>query len=191
MMPVSFIAGTAVVLDDAGLDTGQILPPRFRAQPRGALFQDRRTADPGFPLRPAGNPPILLAGPDFGCGAAQEEAVLALLGGGIRCVITIGFGGIFCDMAAQWGLLTVVLVPDTFASLRKDALTGAEIAVDLERERIGCGGLSYRFRMDRFRWRTLLAGMDERELTRDSAIADAIDRWEGADARRRPWATPT
>ena len=191
MTPVSFIAGRATVLALAHVDTDRILPARFLLQPGGdALFRDLRAADPACPLRPAGNPPILLAGPNFGCGAAREAAARALLVSGIRCIIAPGFGGFFPDMAARIGLLTIALPPDLFTALLDGVRRDPEVSVDLERERIRCAGFEYPFQLDRFMRDCLLAGLDELTITRDSAIADAIDRFEGADARRRPWATP-
>ena len=39
--------------------------------------------------------PILLAGPNFGCGSSREHAVWALQGMGIACVVATSFGDIF------------------------------------------------------------------------------------------------
>jgi 3-isopropylmalate dehydratase small subunit len=196
MTPVDFIVGPGVVLDRSGIDTDQILPVRFAWLSRGhdlgaALFHDLRAADQAFPLRPGGNPPILLAGANFGCGAWRDAAVHALLDAGIHCVIAPGFGGGFSGMAAHNGLLAVVLPPEAFTILRTDCRSGAEVTVDLERQRISCGDLAYHFSIDRFRKRCLLEGLDELDLTRCSEIADAIDRFEGADLRHHPWATPS
>ena len=53
--------------------------------------------------------PILIAGPNFGCGSSRESAVWALLGRGIRCVIAESFGDIFFSNCFQNGVLAVRL----------------------------------------------------------------------------------
>jgi 3-isopropylmalate/(R)-2-methylmalate dehydratase small subunit len=191
MIPVSFIAGRAVVLDLPDIDTDQILPRHHPDLPGGdALFHGLRAASPTSPFRSAGNPPFLLAGPNFGCGASREDAVLALLTSGIRCVIAPSFGGTFAANARWNGLATVTLPQEAYSVLLPDARTGAELSVDLERERIRWGDVGYHFRDDRFSRRCLLDGLDALSMTLDSATADAIDRFEGRNARLRPWATP-
>jgi 3-isopropylmalate/(R)-2-methylmalate dehydratase small subunit len=191
MTPISFIAGPATMLDLPDIDTGQILPWRVADPPDAdALFHDLRAADPAFPLRPSGNPPFLLAGRNFGCGASREDAILALLASGIRCIIAPSFGGIFAASARWNGLLTVTLPEEMLSRLMADTRAGAEVSVDLERSRVRCADLVYPFDYDPFARRCLLEGVDALAITLDSATADAIDRFEGRDARRRLWATP-
>jgi 3-isopropylmalate/(R)-2-methylmalate dehydratase small subunit len=196
MTRIDFIAGAVAVLDRSGIDTDQILPVRFLRVPRGddlgaALFHDLRAADPSFLWQPAGNPPVLLAGADFGRGGLRDAAVHALLDAGFRCVIAPGLGHGFAGLAFHNGLLAVDLPTEAFAGLRTDCLAGAPVVVDVERERISCAAFTYHIRIDRFRKRCLLLGVEELTLTRSSEIADAIDRFEGADVRHHPWATPT
>ncbi len=67
--------------------------------------------DPEFPL----NLPeyqgaqILLAGDNFGCGSSREHAPWALIGWGIRAVISTSFADIFRNNAIKNGLLPVVV----------------------------------------------------------------------------------
>jgi 3-isopropylmalate/(R)-2-methylmalate dehydratase small subunit len=183
MIPVRRIEGAAVVLDHPDLDTSRILPPG------GGLFAGVG-AGPAGPLRAAGNPPFLLAGSRFGAGADAGAAVRALWAAGVRCVIARGFGGMFVIDATHHGLPALALLGPAFDRLAADAATGAPLVLDLDRGRLGCADLSYVFTLDPFRRAELLDGQDELALTRDSATQDAIDRFEGADARRRPWAIP-
>ena len=53
--------------------------------------------------------PILVAGPNFGCGSSREHAVWALQGMGIECVIAPSFGDIFRSNCFQNGLLPLQL----------------------------------------------------------------------------------
>jgi 3-isopropylmalate/(R)-2-methylmalate dehydratase small subunit len=188
--PGSFITGSASILDQADISTTQILPPS--CPPDGdCLFHDLRRADPAFPLGPSGNPPILLTGPNFGCGPSREDAVLALLRSGIRCLIGPGFADIFAGCARQRWLPAIDLPWADYTALRRDVLEGAHVSVDLEHEQIATGTHVYRIRIDRFTKRCLREGLSDLARTDDDAIADAIDRFEGGDMKRRPWATLT
>ncbi|MDE2007969.1 MAG: 3-isopropylmalate dehydratase small subunit, partial [Rhodospirillales bacterium] len=136
MTPVTQVSGAAAVLARANIDTDQIIPARFLRKPREAgynnfLFHDLRAADPDFPLGPADNPPILLAGANFGCGSSREGAVYALADAGVRCVIAPAFGDIFAGNASKNGLLTVVLPEAEVAALMAAARQGLPMTVDL------------------------------------------------------------
>ena len=53
--------------------------------------------------------PILLTGPNFGCGSSREHAPWALEGLGLKAIIAPSFADIFRNNCAKIGLLTVVL----------------------------------------------------------------------------------
>ena len=95
-----------------------------------------REAEADFPLGPTGNPVILIAGANFGCGSSREGAVYALADAGVRCVIAPSFGDIFAANAAKNGLLTIALPAADIAALIEAAGRGAELTVDLPRERV-------------------------------------------------------
>ena len=131
---------------------------------------------------------ILLAGRNFGCGSSREEAVWALLGFGIRCVIAPGFGDIFFENSFKNGLLPVMLEPDGVATLVRE-LAAAQtpvLTVDLERCTISVpDGSTLSFTIQESRRRALLMGLDEVDLT--LARAAEIDAFQAADKSRRPW----
>jgi 3-isopropylmalate/(R)-2-methylmalate dehydratase small subunit len=132
---------------------------------------------------------ILLAGRNFGCGSSREEAVWALLGFGIRCVIAPSFGDIFFENSFKNGLLPVVLEPDGVAALARaiaDAPSSPVLTVDLEACTIDAPrGAQLSFAIQEGRRRNLLLGLDEigQTLTRGGDI----DRFQAADRARRPW----
>jgi 3-isopropylmalate/(R)-2-methylmalate dehydratase small subunit len=146
--------------------------------------------DPAFVLNrpPYREATILLAGRNFGCGSSREEAVWALLGFGIRCVIAPSFGDIFFENAFKNGLLPVVLEPEGVATLARESAAADPplLTVDLEACTVGApGGTSLPFTVQDSRRRALLLGLDEVDLT--LARAPEIDRFQAADRARRPW----
>ena len=193
MTPFTTVSGPAVVLDRANIDTDQIIPARFLRKSRAEgynnfLFHDVRRAEPDFPLGPSGNPEILVAGANFGCGSPREGAVYALGDGGVRCVIAPGFGDIFAGNAGKNGLLTIVLPEQRCAELRAAGAAGADITVDLPNQQVRAANSVYAFEIDPFRKRCLLEGLDDIGLT--LANADAIAAFEATDRTDRAWAQP-
>lgn len=53
--------------------------------------------------------PIVVAGPNFGCGSSREHAVWALAGAGVQAVIAESFARIFFRNAINFGLPVVTL----------------------------------------------------------------------------------
>ena len=134
---------------------------------------------------------ILLAGRNFGCGSSREEAVWALLGFGIRCVIAPSFGDIFFENSFKNGLLPVVLEPDGVAALARAIAEAPSpvLTVDLEACTVGAPrGPQLPFTIQEGRRRNLLLGLDEVGQTLTQS-AD-IDRFQAADRVRRPWIYP-
>ena len=197
--PVSLVEGAAAPLPLANVDTDVIIRidrlttgdpamigryafEALRYLPDGSENSDFVLNQPGY--RGA---PILLAGPNFGCGSSREAAVTALLQCGIRAVIASGFGDIFYANCFQDGLLPVRLPEDQMGVLVADAVSvPSSFAVDL----IACevrtpvGGV-HPFEIDPRRRDALLAGLNDIGLTlRDSPI---IADWQSADRIERPW----
>lgn len=148
--------------------------------------------DPDFVLNRAEfrAAPILLAGPNFGCGSSREGAVWALAGMGVRAVIAPSFSDIFRNNAYQNGLLPVVLdeaVVRAIAAQVEAAPGIARVTVDLDREVvIAPDGTAHRFAIDPARRAALLAGLDDIGLTLRAGAA--IAAWQKADRAARPWA---
>jgi 3-isopropylmalate/(R)-2-methylmalate dehydratase small subunit len=191
--PFTTVKGHAAVLERANIDTDQIIPARFLRKPRSDgynnfLFHDARTADPNFPLAASGNPPILVAGANFGCGSSREGAVYALVDAGVRCVIATGFGDIFAGNAGKNGLLTIVLPPDDHAAVLRAVQDGAQLTVDLADECIRFGNHVIGFTVDAFLKRCLRDGLDDIGLTLDETARITV--FEAADVKRRPWSIP-
>ena len=196
------LTGAACPIDQANVNTDQILPARFlkwtRAMGLGkVLFNDLRLGaegreKPEFPLnRPAWrDAKIVVAARNFGCGSSRESAVYALYDYGVRCVIAPSFGDIFSGNAVQNGLLTAI-VTDAEAAEIMAALgdnPALPVTVDLDERKIVCGNRTYAFTIDPVRRARLINGWDDIALT--ETYAERIKAFKASDQAARPWAVP-
>jgi 3-isopropylmalate/(R)-2-methylmalate dehydratase small subunit len=137
--------------------------------------------------------PILLAGPNFGCGSSREGAVWALMGMGFRAVLAPSFGDIFFNNCFQNGLLPVVLPEDAIRRIAEEteAAQGARhTVVDLARQVVVTPeGAEIPFTVDARKREALLEGLDDIALTLKRR--DAILAWQKADRAKRAWAWET
>ena len=196
------LTGPACPINQANLNTDQILPARYlkwtRAMGIGkVLFQDLRFdaeghERPDFPINtPAWrNAKFVVAARNFGCGSSREAAVYALYDYGVRCVIAPSFGDIFSGNSVQNGLLTAIVTDDEAAEII-DTLTKAPdllVTVDLEQQTVVCGSRTYKFTIDPVRRMRLLNGWDDIALT--ESYRDRIAAFRSKDRTTRPWAIP-
>lgn len=196
------LTGLACPINQANLNTDQILPARYlkwtRAMGIGkVLFQDLRVdADgkekPDFPInRPAWrNAKIVVGGRNFGCGSSREAAVYALFDYGIRCVVAPSFGDIFSGNATQNGLVTAIVTDQEAAEIMATLERTPELplTVDLEQQTIVCGNRTYNFSIDSVRRMRLLNGWDDIALTQ--SYRDHISTFKEQNRIQRPWVVP-
>jgi 3-isopropylmalate/(R)-2-methylmalate dehydratase small subunit len=83
---------------------------------------------------------IFVAGRNFGCGSAREQAATAIQGLGIKAVVASSFARTFYRNAINDGL-PIVESPDLYAAVRE----GDRIRIDLEAGNIKLGGKEYQF----------------------------------------------
>jgi 3-isopropylmalate/(R)-2-methylmalate dehydratase small subunit len=158
------------------VDTDQIIPARFlkTIDKQGLgndLFSDWRYDAQGEPKPEfALNRPehrgaeVLLAGDNFGCGSSREHAPWALLGFGLRAVISTSFADIFSNNSLKNGLLPVVVDAATHARLAK--LVASDSAARVEIDLADCkltlpDGTRASFPVEPFARHCLLNGIDE------------------------------
>jgi len=169
-------SGIAAPLDQANVDTDQIIPKQFltgvtRAGYGKHLFHDWRYLDleekepnPEFSL----NKPehkgasILLARENFGCGSSREHAPWALADFGFKTVIATSFADIFYG-----NCINNQLVPVALPSAEMDKLFAAvednpaiEITVDLPAQTVTFGGVSVSFDIAEHHKNNLIKGLD-------------------------------
>ncbi len=198
MVPLTTLTSVVAPLLRDNIDTDAIIPAAYMrsldADHGRALFarwryRDDGAEDPSFVL----NDPryraarILLAGANFGCGSSRENAVWALDGFGIRCVIALGFSDIFRENAYKNGLLPVVVPPALHGALAAAARNGELSAtVDVAARRLTTSsGHATAFELDPRRQASLLSGADEIAGTLEAH--DAIERFRDAHRLRAPW----
>lgn len=185
-----------LVIDD--IDTDQIIPARYlkvtdKDGLAEGLFAGWRYGkdgepDPNFPLNQPSHytAQILLAGDNFGCGSSREHAPWALLGWGIRAVISTSFADIFYNNALKNGLLPVSLpaVEHKFLqqALREQPDSMVQIDLALQTIRLGEDWQS-RFAIDTFNKTCLLEGIDQLGyIQKFSAQIAAYEQANGAVA---------
>lgn len=175
MEPFRRVQGRSLPVNRADVDTDQIIPAKYLKLVErtgfGRYLFDSWRKDPSFILndpRYAGAP-ILIAGPNFGCGSSREHAPWALEDYGFKALIAPSFADIFRNNCAKIGLLTVVLPKDDVDRLlaRSEESPDAELTVDLESQTVSRVGESWsaHFDIDPFVKHCLLDGLDDISLT--------------------------
>ena len=200
MTPFTQVSGAAAPLMEANVNTDVIIGiERLSDFPPDQLepyaFEAWRYDDAGaeraeFVLNrpPWRGAPILLAGPNFGCGSSREGAVHALGCLGVRAVIAPSFGGIFRNNCYQNGMLPVVLPEETVAAFAEIARTqpDAPFTVDLERQVVvPPNGEPVPFEIDGLRRSALMKGVDDLGLTAEKL--PEISAFQELDRQARPW----
>ena len=197
---ITHIEGVAAALYLENIDTDTIIPSRDITSPEREgygpkLFAAWRYSAPGgsenpeFVLNrgPWRHARILISGANFGCGSSREMAVWALWQFGIRCVIAPSFGAIFRNNCVRNFLLPVELPSHTVQVLAAAAsATPLVLHVDLPAGVVVTpDGSNHPFTLEPDERQMLLAGLDAITLTwRHRA---AIEAFEAADRKRRPW----
>jgi 3-isopropylmalate/(R)-2-methylmalate dehydratase small subunit len=176
MEPFHKITSRVIPLPHDNVDTDQIIPARYlkvtdKSGLAEGLFSGWRYLPDGKPdsqfpinLPEYQDAKILLAGDNFGCGSSREHAPWALVGWGIRAVISTSFADIFRSNALKNGLLPVVvdkrIHTDLFALVTADQQ--AQVSIDLEeQEMLLPTGSTINFAIDSFSRYCLLEGVDQ------------------------------
>ncbi len=185
------VRGKAISFPDADIDTDIIYPARFllitEKKGLGAYaFYDRRS-DAGFPFDDSRDRPILIAGPNFGCGSSREQAPWAIGDLGIRVIIAESFGEIFHSNCFRNGMLPIRLGAGDVALLHAQAKAGTPITVDLVAQQVTVNGTPpIPFDIAEDRREALLKGWND--TTRILALhGDEITAFEAAQRRSSPW----
>ncbi|GAB5379240.1 MAG: 3-isopropylmalate dehydratase small subunit [Aliiglaciecola sp.] len=168
--------GNAVPLDQANVDTDQIIPKQFltgvtRSGYGKHLFHDWRYLDlhekepnPEFVL----NKPehqgasILLARENFGCGSSREHAPWALDDYGFKVIIAPSFADIFYGNCINNQLLPIVLssqqMDSIFDAVKAQAST--QILVDLPAQTVKVNEHTFSFEIAEHHKNNLIKGLD-------------------------------
>ena len=179
------------------IDTDMIIPKQFlktikRTGLGKNLFFEMRYDDKGkeineFTLnkKPFNNSKILIAGKNFGCGSSREHAPWALLDFGITCVISSSFADIFYSNCFKNGILPIILDEEKIRELSEYAIRKEEILVDLNEEKVVYGNNEVKFKVDSFKKKCLLEGLDDIALSLKKS--DKIGIFEKNLKNKKPW----
>lgn len=181
MQPFNKITGKVMPLQQANVDTDQIIPKQFlksikRTGFGESLFYGWRYHADGTPNgdfvlndpRHAGAD-VLVSLTNFGIGSSREHAVWSIQQYGFRAVISPMFGDIFKSNCYQNGLLPIELAPSEVEHIMlqaRELAGGFELTIDLQNQVVrGSDGREFKFQIDAFRKQCLLEGLDDIALT--------------------------
>ena len=197
MQKFSKLKSIPAYLSTANVDTDMIIPKQFlktikRTGLGKNLFFEMRYDDQGsavsdFVLNkdPYNNSKILIAGKNFGCGSSREHAPWALLDFGITCVISSSFADIFHNNCFKNGILPVTLDEEKIKELSEYANRKEEISIDLVEEKVLYGNNEVTFKVDPFKKKCLLEGLDEIALSLNKS--NKIDSFVNNLKSKKPW----
>ena len=179
------------------IDTDMIIPKQFlktikRTGLGKNLFFEMRYDDNGKEINdfvlnqePFNNSKILIAGNNFGCGSSREHAPWALLDFGITCVISSSYADIFYSNCFKNGILPIIVDEEKIKELSEYANRKEEISVDLKEEKIVYGNNEIKFKIDSFKKKCLLEGLDDIALSLNKS--DKIKSFEQKLKSSKPW----
>ena len=195
MASFTTLSSFAALLSAENVDTDQIIPARFlKTLDKNGLgkqlffdwrYQPDGTDNPDFVLNKpeAQGAQILLAGDNFGCGSSREHAPWALMGWGIRAVISTSFADIFKGNSLKNGMLPIQVDAATHAKLVAAVKVNpkAPISIDLAKAELTLpDGAKVSFPIDGFAQHCLLNGIDQ--LGYILSFDDKIKAFEAAQA---------
>ena len=191
------IKGIAAPLDILNIDTDMIIPKQFlktikRSGLGKNLFDEMRYTTNGEEIKsfvlnqdPWRNSKIIIAGDNFGCGSSREHAPWALLDFGITSVISSSFADIFYNNCFKNGILPIILNDEKIKELSEYAKRKEEIFIDLKEEKIIFGNNETKFKIDSFKKKCLLDGLDDIALSLKKT--SKIENFEKSLKIKKPW----
>lgn len=176
MQPLRTLTSRVIPLAQNNIDTDQIIPARYlkvtnkEGLSEGLFYEwrydDEGQPDPEFPLNfdVYQQAQILIAGDNFGCGSSREHAPWALMGWGIRAVVSTSFADIFSNNALKNGLLPVSVDIETQQKIFDEVDRNPEmlLTIDLPSQTLTLpDGETVTFPIDTFSKKCLLEGVDQ------------------------------
>ena len=192
------LSGIAAPLPMINVDTDMIIPKQFlktikRSGLGKNLFHELRYDLQGnikndFVLNwdPYKLAKILITGENFGCGSSREHAPWSLLDFGFRSIIAPSFADIFYNNCFKNGILPIRLDQNDVDHLMKEAENKKTLTINLEEENIiDESGKSINFKIEAFRKKCLIEGLDDIGLTLNKSAEISI--YEERIKEKFPW----
>tara|TARA_Y100000590_G_scaffold407585_1_gene497976 strand:- start:1034 stop:1633 length:600 start_codon:yes stop_codon:yes gene_type:complete len=179
------------------VDTDMIIPKQFlktikRTGLGKSLFYEMRYDESGNKIKefvlnkePYNNSSILLTGKNFGCGSSREHAPWALLDFGIKCVIGPSFADIFYNNCFKNGMLPIILDEKKIEELIEYSNRKEKIEINLPTQEILFGNKKIEFKIDAFKKKCLLNGLDDIAMTLEQS--EKISSYENKAEKNKPW----
>ena len=179
------------------IDTDMIIPKQFlktikRSGLGKSLFYEMRFNEQGNPIKnfvlnndPYKNSKILISGKNFGCGSSREHAPWALLDFGIRCVISQSFADIFYNNCFKNGILPIIVQENIVKELGECSGRKENIEIKLSEQAIIYGNKSHKFKLDLFKKKCLIEGLDDIALSLEKIRH--IETFENKLIQNKPW----
>ena len=179
------------------IDTDMIIPKQFlktikRSGLGKSLFYEMRFDEQGNPIKnfvlnndPYKNSKILISGKNFGCGSSREHAPWALVDFGIRCVISQSFADIFYNNCFKNGILPIIVQENIVKELGKCSGRKENIEIKLSEQVIIYGNKSHKFKLDLFKKKCLIEGLDDIALSLEKIRH--IETFENKLIQNKPW----
>jgi len=179
------------------VDTDMIIPKQFlktikRTGLGKSLFFEMRYDENGKKIekfvlnnKPYDSSLILITGKNFGCGSSREHAPWALLDFGIRCVISSSFADIFYNNCFKNGMLPIILDEEKIAELVQYSERKENIEINLKEQEIIFGNKRIKFKIDSFKKKCLLEGLDDIALSLEKS--EKISLYEDKIKKDKPW----
>ena len=185
------------ILNISNVDTDMIIPKQFlktikRTGLGKSLFYELRfdennikTGDFILDTEPYKNSKILITGKNFGCGSSREHAPWALLDFGIRSVISESFADIFYNNCFKNGILPITLAKSEIDEIAEYSKRKEEIEIDLSEEKIKFGNKEIKFKIEKFKKKCLIEGLDDIAISLNKS--KQIQIYENKIKNSKPW----
>ncbi len=179
------------------IDTDKIIPKQFlktikRSGLGKSLFYEMRYDESGNSIKgfildndPYRNSKILITGKNFGCGSSREHAPWALLDFGIKVIVSESFADIFYNNCFKNGILPIITNENTIKELSEYSARKENIEIKLPEQEIIYGNKSYKFKLDSFKKKCLLEGLDDIALS--LGRIKNIENFETKMNKDKPW----
>ena len=197
MKKFTMLKSIPAYLPIVNIDTDMIIPKQFlktikRTGLGKNLFYEMRYDHQGNKINnfilnndPYNKSKILVAGKNFGCGSSREHAPWALLDFGITCIISSSYADIFYNNCFKNGILPIILNEEKIKDLSEYAKRKEEIEVNLQEEKIIYGNNELNFKIDPFKKKCLIEGLDDIALSLEKS--SHINDFEKKLKSSKPW----
>jgi len=185
MEPFKKVKSIITPFNQVNVDTDQIVPKQFLKLVHKSGFgkflfynwryDENEKIKSDFVLNDSkyNNSKILVTGDNFGCGSSREHAVWALLDYGFSVIIAPSFADIFFSNCFKNGFLPISLDQKIVEKLQQELDI---IEVDLETQTIKTSSEEISFKIDPYKKKILLEGLDD--IAQTLQFEDKISEFE-------------